>query len=150
MPVSTTQPDSQSDCQLTANAVVVSTRPDGLVDLEFSSMRQCAACAGTCLWKRLQAARLDRLPVRHRLLPGAEVTVALPGSRVVAAALLLYGVPLAAILGGAAVGALLTGTDFGTLVGAFAALGFVVAGFGVLRRRIEQATLSSLIVTPRS
>jgi positive regulator of sigma E activity len=134
---------------LTADAVVVSTRPDGFVDLEFSSARQCAACAGTCLWKRLQAARLNRLPVLHEFEPGTPVTVALSGRRVLFASILLHGLPLLAILAGAAIGAWSTGTDTGTLIGALLALGVVITGFGFWRRRIEQATFSSLVVTPK-
>jgi positive regulator of sigma E activity len=135
---------------LTADAVVISTRPGGFVDLEFSSARQCAACAGTCLWKRLQAARLNRLPVADGLEPGTQVSVALPGRRVLFASILLHGLPLLAILAGAAIGAWATGTDTGTLIGALLALGIVIAGFGFWRRRIEQATLSSLVVTPKT
>ena len=130
--------------------MVVSARPDGLVDLEFSQARQCAACAGTCLWKRLQAARLDRLAVSRRLEPGTEVTVALPGRQVLLASILLHGAPLFAILAGAVVGSLVVGTDFGTLLGSVLALGLVVAGFGMFRRRLEDATLASLVVTPKS
>jgi len=130
--------------------VVVSARPDGLVDLEFSQARQCAACAGTCLWKRLQAARLDRLAVSRRLEPGTEVTVALPGRQVLLASILLHGAPLFAILAGAVIGSLVVGTDFGTLLGSVLALGLVVAGFGMFRRRLEDATLASLVVTPKS
>jgi positive regulator of sigma E activity len=130
--------------------VVVSTCGDGFVDLEFSSARQCAACAGTCLWKRLQAARLNRLPVSGALEPGTSVTVALPGGRVLLASILLHGLPLLAILAGAAIGAWSTGTDTGTLLGALIALGVVVTGFGFWRQRIEQATFSSLVVKPKA
>lgn len=129
--------------------MVVSARPNGLVDLEFSQARQCGACAGTCLWKRLQAARLDRLAVPHRLEAGTEVTVALPGRRVLLASLLLHGTPLFAILAGATVGAFVTGTDLGTLLGTLLALSLVIVGFGALRRRLEEATLASLVVTPK-
>ena len=129
--------------------MVVSTRLNGFVDLEFSPAPQCGACAGTCLWKRLQAARLDRLPVSRQFKPGTKVTVALPARRVMLASILLHGAPLAAILAGAAIGSVIAGTDFGTLVGALSVLGAVIAGFGLLRRRLEQATLSSLVVTPK-
>jgi len=138
-----------SDCRLTADAVVVATRLDGRVDLEFSPARQCGACAGTCLWKRLQAARLEHLAVSGALAPGTEVTVALPGSRLLLASILVHGIPLTAILGGAAIGFLLTGTDFGTLIGAAGALAAVIAGFSFLRQRLEEVTLSSLVVTPK-
>jgi positive regulator of sigma E activity len=149
-PVRKTQLNSQSDCQLTADAVVIAARPDGLVDLEFSSASRCAACAGTCLWKRLQAARLDRLPVAMEMKPGTEVTVALAGRRVLLASVLLHGVPLAAILAGAAIGSLMTGTDTGTLIGSVCAIAVVVAGFRHWRDRLERATFSSLVVTPKS
>jgi positive regulator of sigma E activity len=135
---------------LTADAVVISTRADGFVDLEFSSARQCAACAGTCLWKRLQAARLNRLPVSRAFEPGAAVTVALPGRRVLFASILLHGLPLAAILAGAALGAWSTGSDTGTLIGALLALAVVIGGFSFWRRRIEQATFASLVVNAKS
>jgi positive regulator of sigma E activity len=134
---------------LTADAVVVSARPDGLVDLEFSPGRQCGACAGTCLWKRLQSARLDRLAVSRRFEPGTEVTVALPGRQVMLASIVLHGAPLFAILAGAVVGTLVAGTDLGTLIGSVLALSFVILGFGLLRRRLEEATLASLVVTPK-
>ena len=134
---------------MTADAVVVAVNPDGRVDLEFSSARQCGACAGTCLWKRLRAARLNRLAVSRTFEPGTEVTVALPGRRVLLASILMHGVPLAAILAGAAIGSVVTGTDLGTLIGSVAALTAVIAGFGFLRQSLEDATLSSLIVTPK-
>lgn len=130
--------------------MVISTRSDGFVDLEFSSARQCAACAGTCLWKRLQAARLNRLPVSRGMEPGTRVSVALPGSRVLLASILLHGLPLLAILVGAAIGAWSTGSDIGTLIGALLVLAVVITGFGFWRRRIELATFSSLIVTPKA
>jgi positive regulator of sigma E activity len=117
--------------------VVIATRPDGLVDLEFTSASRCAACAGTCLWKRLQAARLDRLPV------------ALAGRRVLLASVLLHGVPLAAILAGAAIGSLMTGTDAGTLIGSVCSIAVVIVGFRHWRARLERATFSSLVVTPK-
>ena len=129
--------------------MVVSARPDGLVDLEFCQTRQCEACAGTCLWKRLQAARLDQLPVARRLEPGTEVTVSLPGHRVMLASILLHGVPLFAILAGAVGGSLVAGTDLGTLIGSVLALGIVIAGSRLMRRRLEEATLASLVVTPK-
>lgn len=125
-------------------------RPDGLVDLEFSSARQCAACAGTCLWKRLRAARLNRLPVARRLEPGTHVSVTLPGRSVLRASILLHGLPLIAILAGAAIGTWLTGTDTGTLIGALVAISVVMTGFGVWRARIERSTFSSLVVTQKS
>ena len=65
--------ESESHCRLTADAVVLAARPDGSVDLEFAPFAGCAGCAGPCLWKRLQAARLDRLPIAQRLEPGTEV-----------------------------------------------------------------------------
>lgn len=135
---------------MTAEAVVLATRADGRVDLEFSSAKACAGCAGTCLWKRLQAARLDRLPVSTALEPGARVTVSLPGQRVLLASILMYGAPLAAILAGAAIGSWGTGTDLGTLAGAGIALAIVVLSFGFWRQRLEMSTLKNLVVTPRS
>jgi len=135
---------------MTADAVVVAVRPDGRVDLEFSPAHQCGSCAGTCLWKRLQVARLERLAVSGALDPGTEVTVALPGSRLLLASVLVHGIPLTAILGGAAIGFFVTGTDLGTLAGCVVALGAVIAGFGFLRRGLEEATVSSLVVTPKS
>lgn len=129
--------------------MVISTRADGLVDLEFSSARQCAACAGTCLWKRLQAARIDRLPVSRPVQPGSEVTVRLSGRRVLVASIVLHGLPLAAILAGAAIGSFITGTDIGTLIGAVLGVAVVVAGFRLLRERLEQSTFASLVVTPK-
>jgi positive regulator of sigma E activity len=135
---------------LTADAVVVSARADGLIDLEFSPSPKCGACAGTCLWKRLQAARLDRLRVSGRLEPGTPVSVAMPGRQVLLASILLYGAPLFAILVGAVFGAIVSENDSGTLLGAVVALGIVIVGFGALRRRLEQAALASLIVKPKS
>ena len=89
---------------MTASAVVVAARSDGRVDLEFAPARSCAGCAGTCLWKRLQNARIDRLPVAAALEPGTEVSVAIPARRLLVASALLYGLPLVAILAGAATG----------------------------------------------
>lgn len=149
MPVRTTKPASNSQCRMTADAVVVASRPDGLLDLEFAPIAGCSGCAGTCLWKRLQAARLDRLPAASRLEPGTKVTVALSARRLLLASTLLYGAPLAAILAGAAAGSLLTGSDLGTLTGAAAALALTITGLGALRRRLEQSTLSGLVVTPK-
>jgi positive regulator of sigma E activity len=134
---------------MTADAVVVAARADGYVDLEFSPSRQCAACAGTCLWKRLQSARLERLAVGN-LVPGTEVTVALSERSVLRASILLHGLPLAAILIGAAAGAAASGSDFGTMIGAVCGLTIAIAGFKGLSRRLEQATLADLVVTPKS
>lgn len=78
------------------------------------------------------------------------VSVALPGRRVLFASVLVHGLPLLAILAGAAAGAWSTGTDAGTLIGALLAIAIVVTGFGFWRRRIELATLSSLVVTPKA
>jgi hypothetical protein len=65
-------------------------------------------------------------------------------------ALATFGLPLASILAGAAAGAAVTGTDSGTLAGALLALGVVLAGFRLVRHRLEQALLKSLRVPPRT
>jgi positive regulator of sigma E activity len=135
---------------MTAAAVVVATRPDGLVDLEFAPPRQCSGCAGSCLWRRLERARLDRLPTSQAFEPGTEVAVILPAKSVLVASLLLYGLPLTAILAGAAAGAAIAGSDAGALIGALAGLAVAIAGFGLVRARLERATLAGLIVAARS
>lgn len=149
MPVRTPKPTSGSHCRLTADAVVLATRPDGSVDLEFAPSPACAGCAGTCLWKRLQAARLERLRAPLALAPGTAVTVELPPQRLLVASLLVHGVPLAAILAGAAAGSLIAGSDSGTLAGALLALGAAIAGTRRLKGRLEAATVAGLIVTPK-
>jgi positive regulator of sigma E activity len=135
---------------MTAAAVVVASRPDGLVDLEFAPARQCAGCSGSCLWRRLKSARLDRLRVAGALDPGTEVSVTIPARRLLLASLLLYGLPLTAILAGAALGSAIQGSDTGTLVGALTGLAVAVAAFGLVRARLERATLAGLIVARRS
>ena len=65
------------------------------------------------------------------------------------ASILLHGVPLFAILAGAVGGSLVAGTDLGTLIGSVLALGIVIAGSRLMRRRLEEATLASLVVTPK-
>jgi positive regulator of sigma E activity len=139
----------QTDCRLTADAIVVAARPDGTVDLEFAPHPGCEGCAGTCLWKRLAALRLQRLRVDRALAPGAAVSVAIPGRQLRNGALATYGIPLGAILLGAAAGAAVSRTDLGTLTGALLALALVVAVFGRLRLRLEKALLSSLCVRPK-
>ncbi|MDX1561872.1 MAG: SoxR reducing system RseC family protein [Gammaproteobacteria bacterium] len=134
---------------MTADAVVVAATADGRVDLEFAPTASCAGCAGTCLWKRLTATRLERVAAAG-LATGDEVTVALPERSVLSTSLLLHGVPLLAILIGAAAGAAVTGSDIGTLIGAVGMLVVVVAVFGRLRDRVERATLRRLVVSPRS
>jgi positive regulator of sigma E activity len=139
----------QPDCRLTADAVVVAARPDGTVDLEFAPRKGCEGCAGTCLWKRLSAMRLQHLAVDCALAPGTLVSVAIPDRRVLHGALATYGIPLASILLGAAAGAAISGSDLGTLAGALLALVLVIAGFARFRPRLERALLSNLIVRPR-
>jgi len=133
---------------MTADAVVVAAHADGRVDLEFRPSGQCAACAGTCLWKRLGAARLE-LAAGRGLAPGTEVVVGLPERRLLEASMLLHGMPLAAILAGAGLGAAATGSDTGTLIGALAGLALGIAGFRRLGRRLEKTTLAHLVVTPK-
>jgi positive regulator of sigma E activity len=141
--------DRPTDCRLTADAIVVAARPDGTVDLEFAPRKACAGCAGTCLWKRLAAVRLQALRVDCALAPGTEVSVAIPDRQVQNSALAIYGIPLGSILLGAAVGAAVSGSDLGTLAGALLALALVVAGFGWFRLRLERSLLASLIVRPK-
>jgi positive regulator of sigma E activity len=133
---------------MTADAVVVAARADGLVDLEFRP-KPCAGCAGTCLWRRLEATRIERLPGVGALAPGTAVTVALPESQVLVTSLLLHGVPLAAILLGAAAGAAATATDAGTLLGALAGWVLAAAACRPLGRRLERAALSQLTILPK-
>jgi positive regulator of sigma E activity len=133
---------------MTADAVVVAARADGSLDLEFQ-VRACAACAGTCLWRRLKSTRIEGLRAEQKLAPGAAVTVLLPERRVLLASVLLHGVPLVAILVGAALGAALTASDGGTLLGAAIGLGVAIAAFGRLGRRLERATLARLKIVPR-
>jgi positive regulator of sigma E activity len=149
MPVRTPQPESGSHCRLTAEAVVLAARPDGSVDLEFAPSAGCAGCAGACLWKRLQAARLERLRPPFALAPGTAVTVELPAERLLGVSMLLHGLPLAAILVGAAAGSLIAGSDLGTLAGVALALAAVSVATRRLRGRLEAATLARLIVTPK-
>jgi positive regulator of sigma E activity len=145
-----TEARSESHCRLTADAVVLAARPDGSVDLEFTPFPGCKGCAGTCLWKRLEAARLERMPAPDGLAPGTQVTVALPARRILAASMLVHGVPLAAILSGAAAGSFIAGSDIGALGGAVTAVILVMLGFGAVRRRVEQATLAGLVITQKS
>jgi positive regulator of sigma E activity len=135
-----------ADCLMTADATVVAVRANGSVDLEFAPLRQCGACAGTCLWKRLSASRLEQLQTDSPLACGTRVEVSLPERRVAAVSLLVHGVPLAAILIGAAIGTAVWRSDVGTLVGALAAIAVAALGFARFRRRLERAVLSGLIV----
>lgn len=132
-----------------ADAVVVAARAGGFVDLEFMP-KLCAGCAGTCLWKRLQSTRLERLRTTGDFAPGTEVTVTLSERRVLAASLLLHGLPLAAILVGAAAGAALGRSDAATLAGAVAGIGIALALAKSLGRRLERATLARLVIAPRA
>ncbi len=134
---------------MTADAVVVAAAADGCVDLEFAPRAECGACAGTCLWKRLSAARLERIAATAALRPGVAVTVSLSERQLLHASLLVHGMPLVAILIGAAAGAGFTGTDAGTLAGAAIAFLGVAALFGRWRKRIERATLDSLVIAEK-
>lgn len=139
-----------SECRLTADAVVVAVRPDGTVDLEFAPHKGCEGCRGTCLWKRLAAMRLDALAVDRELAPGTQVSVAIPAEPILYSALATYGIPLLAILLGAAAGTAVSGNDLGTLAGALLALALVIAGFRLLRPKLERALLASLRIDPRA
>lgn len=136
-----------SEC-LTAEAVVVAVRDNGLVDLEFQPAAGCAGCAGTCLWKKLQASRIENVSASSSVALGTHVSVALPERRVLQVSMLLHGLPLAAILLGAGAGAALVGSDTGTLSGALAGLIVAVAGFRPLAHRLERATLARLDIKP--
>jgi sigma-E factor negative regulatory protein RseC len=133
---------------MTADAVVVAARAGGRVDLEFTP-KLCAGCAGTCLWKRLQATRLERLSTVGEFAPGTEVSVTLPERRVLAASLLLHGLPLAAILVGAALGAAFGHSDAATLTGAVAGIAVAVAAAKPLGQRLERSTLARLVIAPK-
>jgi positive regulator of sigma E activity len=137
------------ECSMTADAVVVAARANRSVDLLFRPS-VCSGCAGTCLWRRIQASRLSGIGVAEPLVPGTEVTVSLSNRRVLLAALLLHGMPLAAILLGAALGASVIGSDSGTLLGALITLTLAVACFRPLGRRLERMTLTQLLVVPKS
>jgi positive regulator of sigma E activity len=139
----------QPDCRLTADAVVVAARADGTVDLEFAPRKGCDGCAGTCLWKRLSAMRLQQLAVDLELAPGTAVSVTIPERPVLHGALATYGIPLCSILLGAAAGAAVSGSDLGTLLGALLALALVMGVFRHFRPRLERALLAGLIVRPR-
>jgi positive regulator of sigma E activity len=134
---------------LTADAVVTAAHADGCVDLEFQPAVGCAACAGTCLWKRLQSTRIESLQSSREFTPGTRVSVSLPERRVLAASVLVYGLPLAAIVVGAATGAAVGG-DLATLAGSAAGLGVSALAFRPLGRRLERATLTRLTITPRA
>jgi len=138
-----------SDC-LTAEAVVVAARDNGSVDLEFQPAAGCAGCAGTCLWRRLQATRLERLRAVGHFDLGERVIVSLPERRVLMASMIVFGLPLAALLLGGATGAAWSGTDFGTLAGALAGLGLAIAASRPLGRRLERATLTRLLISPKT
>jgi hypothetical protein len=70
---------------LTAEAVVVAARANGCIDLEFQPAAGCAGCAGTCLWKRLQSTRIERLHAPGVFRTGTRVSVSLPERRVLLA-----------------------------------------------------------------
>ena len=150
MPVSVHQSRAPTDCQLSADAVVIGARPGGRVDLEFSAPPTCASCAGTCLWRRLRAARIDSLPVSESVAAGTKVSVVLTSGRVLFGSLLLYGVPLLAILAGALTGSLLSGSDSGTLAGVLIATALLAFVYRRYRRRSERFLLSGLLVTPKT
>jgi positive regulator of sigma E activity len=133
---------------LTAEAVVVAARANGCIDLEFQPAAGCAGCAGTCLWKRLQSTRIERLHAPGVFRTGTRVSVSLPERRVLLASLLVHGLPLAAILLGAGAGAALIGTDLGTLVGAVLGIGIALVSCRPLGRRLERATLARLEIGP--
>ena len=134
---------------MTADAVVVAARADRSVDLEFRPS-VCSGCAGSCLWRRIQASRLTGIRVGEPLSRGTEVTVSLSNRRVLLASLLLHGMPLAAILVGAALGAAMIGSDSGTLLGALTMLALAVACSRPLGRKLERMTLTQLLIVPKS
>jgi positive regulator of sigma E activity len=129
---------------LTAEAVVIAARANGRIDLEFVPAAGCAGCAGTCLWRRLQATRIEHLDAGGGFRPGARVSVALPERRVLLASLVVYGLPLIALLLGAAAGAAAFGTDLAVLAGAVAGVALALVASRPLGRRLERATLQRL------
>ena len=66
------------------------------------------------------------------------------------ASLLLYGLPLVAILAGAVTGSALAGTDAGTMIGALGGVAVVISGFGLVRGRLERATLAGIEVVQKA
>lgn len=135
----------RQDC-LAVDARVCSVSPDGFIELELDDGGACAACAGTCTWRRAGAPRRVRFRSTVELGAGDAVRVSLPAGHIVSSALLLHGVPLGALLGGGWLGWALAHSDAGTAAGALIGLaGALLATRGLLRRAerltVERARL---------
>jgi positive regulator of sigma E activity len=129
---------------MSARAVVRAAHGDGSVDLEFEPVPGCAGCSGVCLWRRLRATRLARIPAPDTLTAGVTVSVSLAERDLLRGAAIAHGLPWLALLAGAAIGASLFDSDLAAFTGA--GLGLVASGLLLpsIRRRIERATLAGL------
>jgi len=119
---------------------VVASDRDGLA-LEFPRTRACRRCArgegcgaGVFAGLLLRSATRVMLPPRADFARGAWVRVGVEPSRLLQAALLVYGLPLLAFLAGAAIGHALApasgARDLLALAGGVLAFAVVLAGVG--------------------
>jgi positive regulator of sigma E activity len=100
------------------------------------------------MWRRIEASRVELLPIRAEFREGLDVDVTIPERLVLLGAVVAHGLPLAALLTGAALGALVGGTDTQVLIGAVVG---IVAGLSIapmLRSRVERAALAAIEVRP--
>jgi positive regulator of sigma E activity len=138
------------DACLVVGARVIDVDDNNRLRLEFDSPELCAGCEGTCLWRRLRSERLGPIVVSRPMLPGQSVTVRVSAAWLSYAALVLYGVPLALILVGAGAGQVIIGADPGGVLGAVAGLLAYVFIARFMRRKLDAATLTYLVVEPRT
>lgn len=129
---------------MSARAVVRAAHGDGYVDLEFEPAPGCAGCSGVCLWRRLRATQLARVPAGGALPAGTTVSVTLAEREILRGAVVAHGLPWLALLVGAAFGAGLVGSDLAVLAGAALGLAAAAVFMPGIRRRVERATLAGL------
>lgn len=138
---------SSSAC-FQAAGTVARTVADGRVELELEAPRGCRGCDGLCAWRRLPATRRATFATSLPLAAGDRVVLSLPGSALVAGALLAYGMPFFTLLAGALAGWAATASDAGAIGGAVSALAAAPWLSRALRRRAEQRMARQLTLTP--
>ncbi|MBN1299904.1 MAG: SoxR reducing system RseC family protein [Melioribacteraceae bacterium] len=128
---------------------IVVKNENGIAEVLIKPDKECGECTAKLFCKPAENnSRIFRIPYKHELLPGDEVSVSITGNLLVKISLLLYGIPLLIIVCVVSAGMNLIGT-MTELLSILLSFGIITIYYGILytRNKRNGSITSNLKIT---